>query len=107
MTAPGARLFLTVCGERSLQRAENDMAVLQMLTLPPGGLDAARAALHGGSGFFFVRQEGHLTSNAYEYGITFISEAYIKQRWSEYFDFETVAVGAIHDFQDIVVLRRP
>jgi hypothetical protein len=74
--------------------------------MPTEGLDAARAALRGGTGFCFVRQNGHLTSDAYEYGITFISEAYIKQRWSEYFDLETVSVGGIHDFQDIVVLRR-
>ena len=107
VTAPGAHLFLTVCGERSLQRAEDDIRVLQLLTLSSGALDAAHAALHGGSGFFFVRQEGHLTSSAYEYGITLISEVYIKQRWSRYFDVETVAVGGIHDFQDIVVLRRP
>jgi hypothetical protein len=80
--------------------------VLQMLAMPPGGLDAARAAWRADAGFVFVRQEGHLTSSAYEYGITFISMAYIKQRWSAYFDVEAIAVGAIHDFQDIVVLRR-
>jgi len=106
VTVPGARLFITVCTERVLQRAEDEKGVLQMLTMPPGGLDAARAALQGGSGFYFVRQEGHLTSNAYEYGITFISAAYIKRHWSEYFDLETVAVGGIHDSRDIVVLRR-
>jgi SAM-dependent methyltransferase len=106
VAVPGARLFITVCGERVLQRAEDETAVLQMLAMPPGGLDAARAAWRADAGFVFVRQEGHLTSSAYEYGITFISTAYIKQRWSEYFDLEAVAVGAIHDFQDIVVLRR-
>jgi len=107
VTVSGGRLFITVCGERVLRRAKDDKMVLQMLNLPPGGLDIAHAALRGGSGFFFVRKEGHLTSNAYEYGIAFISEAYIKHRWSEYFDLEAVAVGGIHDFQDIVVLRRP
>ena len=28
------------------------------------------------------------------------------QRWAEYFEVERVVPGAIHDFQDIVVLRR-
>ena len=106
VTAPGARLFLTVAGERALQRAENESRILQMLAMPAGGLDAARAALSGRPGFCFLRQQGHLTSNDYEYGITFISEDYIKQRWSAYFDLEKIAVGAIHNFQDIVVLRR-
>jgi SAM-dependent methyltransferase len=107
VTVPGARLFLTVAGERVLQRAQGDTGVMQMLATPSGALKTARAALHGDSGFFFVRQEGHLTSSAYEYGIAFVSETYIKQRWSEYFDVETIALGGIHDFQDIAVLRRP
>ena len=106
LTVPGARLFLTVAGERALQLAENEPKVLQMLAMPSGGLNAARAALRGGQGFCFQRQNGHLTSKAYEYGITFISQAYIEQKWSEYFDLEKVAIGGIHDFQDIAVLRR-
>jgi SAM-dependent methyltransferase len=106
VAAPGARLFVTIAGERALQRAENEPNVLKMLAMPTGGLDAARAALRGGSGFCFLRQRGHLTSNAYEYGITFISDTYIKQRWLEFFELETVAAGGIHNFQDIAVLRR-
>jgi SAM-dependent methyltransferase len=106
VTIPGARLFLTIAGERALQRAENELKVFEMLAIPRRGLDAAGRALRGGSGFCFLKQNGHLTSNDYEYGITFISEAYIKQRWSEYFDLETIAIGGIHDFQDIAVLRR-
>jgi SAM-dependent methyltransferase len=106
VSAPGARLFLTVCGERVLQQAEENEKILEMLAMPSGALEAAGAALRGGSGFFFVRQDGHLTSSAYEYGITFISKAYIEQHWSRYFELEKVAAGAIHDFQDIVVLRR-
>jgi hypothetical protein len=53
-----------------------------------------------------VRLECHLASEAYEYGITFVSPSYIEQHWSHYFEIERVIRGAIHDFQDIVVLRR-
>jgi SAM-dependent methyltransferase len=106
VTAPGARLLLTVCGVRVIERAEQSPGVLQMLSIPPDELERAREAFERGNGFRFVRQEGHLTSEAYEYGITFISPAYIAQRWSPYFEFERVVPGAIHDFQDIVVLRR-
>jgi SAM-dependent methyltransferase len=106
VTAPGARLLLTVCGVRVIERAEQASGVLQMLSIPPGELAKARETLDRGNGFHFVRQEGHLTSEAYEYGIAFISPAYIAQRWSHYFEIERVVPGAIHDFQDIVVLRR-
>jgi SAM-dependent methyltransferase len=106
VTLPGARLFLTVAGERVLKRAQDDSVVLEMLATPLSTLNDAQAALRGTPGFFFARQEGHLTSAVYEYGIAFISEMYIRQHWLKYFDLETIALGGIHDFQDIVVLRR-
>jgi SAM-dependent methyltransferase len=106
VTTPGARLFLTVAGERVLERAQDEAGVLEMLATPPSALNDACAALSAPPGFFFVRQEGHLTSAAYEYGIAFISETYIKQCWTKYFDLEDISLGGIHDFQDIVVLRR-
>ena len=106
VTASGARLLLTVCGVRVIERAEQDPAVFQMLAIPPAELARARDAFDRGNGFRFVQQQGHLTSDAYEYGITFISPAYIAQRWSQYFEIERVVPACIHDFQDIVVLRR-
>ncbi len=106
VTAPGAQLLLTVCGARVIERAEREPEVLQMLAIPPDELAPARDALGHGNGFRFVQQKGHLTSEAYEYGITFISPSYIAQRWSQYFEIERVVPAGIHDFQDIVVLRR-
>jgi SAM-dependent methyltransferase len=106
VTAAGARLLLTVCGVRVIERAEQATSVLQMLSIPPGELAKAREALDHGNGFHFVRHQGHLTSEAYEYGIAFISPTYIAQRWSQFFEVEDVVAGGIHDFQDIVVLRR-
>lgn len=41
----------------------------------------------------------------YQYGITFVSEKYLRRHWSKWFEIEAVRHGAIHDFQDIVVLR--
>jgi hypothetical protein len=34
------------------------------------------------------------------------SEVYITRNWSRYFELQDIVRGAIHDFQDIVVLRR-
>jgi SAM-dependent methyltransferase len=106
VTRAGAMLFLTVSGARVLERAETDSIIAAMLALPKGGLATARAALDAGPGFCFLGQHGHLTSTQYEYGVTFISEAYIARNWSRYFELQDIVRGAIHDFQDIVVLRR-
>jgi hypothetical protein len=106
VTRAGAMLFLTVSGARVLERAETDPAIATMHALPKGGLGAARAAFDAGSGFCFLRQYGHPGSRRYEYGNTFISEAYIARNWSRYFEIEDIVRGAIHDFQDLVVLRR-
>ncbi|WOJ91129.1 methyltransferase domain-containing protein [Methylocapsa polymorpha] len=106
VTQPGAILFLTVSGERVLARAESEPAIAAMLAAPEGGLAAARTAFNAGSGFCFLLQHGHLTSTANEYGVTFISESYVASHWSRYFDVQDIRCGAIHDFQDIVVLRR-
>ncbi|MGH6837544.1 MAG: methyltransferase domain-containing protein [Methylocella sp.] len=106
VTSAGAMLLLTVHGARVLERAETDPNVAMMLALPDGGLVMARAAFDAGQGFCFLLQRGHLTSKDYEYGVTFISEAYIARNWSRYFEVQAIVRGAIHDFQDIVVLRR-
>jgi SAM-dependent methyltransferase len=106
VTRAGAMLFLTVSGTRVLERAETDSIIATMLALPKGGLARAHAAFDAGPGFCFLRQHGHLTSSRYEYGVTFISEAYIACNWPRYFELQDIVRGAIHDFQDIVVLRR-
>ena len=98
VTALGARLLLTVCGARVIERAEQEPGVLQMLAMPPDALIRARDALDHGKGFCFVRQQGHLTSETYEYGMTFISPSYIARRWSQYFEIERVVPGAISNF---------
>lgn len=61
--------------------------------------------MDGGRGYVFVRQDGHLTSADYEYGITFVSAAYVRAEWSRWFEVVTIGAGALHDFQDVVVLR--
>lgn len=100
----GATLLLTVHGERALIRAETEPQIFEMLWVPAESIPQTRAAFST-SGFNFILQQGHLTSSRYEYGITFISEEYIKRVWSDYFDIVRLCPGAIHDFQDVVVLR--
>jgi SAM-dependent methyltransferase len=104
VTTPGAVLLLTVHGERAQVRAETEETIFAMLDVPRATVNQSRKIL-GAKGLHFIRQNGHLTSDAYDYGITFTSERYIRGEWSKYFDVTTVISGAIHDFQDIVVLE--
>jgi hypothetical protein len=63
----------------------------------------------------FILQRGHLTATdnrtstrvitePYQYGITFIPELYIRNHWSQWFNVVDYRQGAIHNFQDIIVL---
>ncbi len=103
VTRPGAKVFLTVHGERALERAETEKPIFDMLSVPEADINKTRA-LFPSPGFSFILQQGHLTTGEYDYGITFTAKAYIEREWSRYFDVVEVRSGAIHDFQDIVVL---
>jgi SAM-dependent methyltransferase len=41
----------------------------------------------------------------FQYGIAFHPESYVVRHWSKWFEVLKIVRGAIHDFQDIVVLR--
>ncbi len=105
LATPGAIVLLTVHGERALQRAETEDRIYKMLEVSASAIKDARQSFQRG-GFRFIRQWfGHLNNLFYAYGITFISEDYARRVWSKYFDVISIRSGAIHDFQDIIVLR--
>jgi glycosyltransferase involved in cell wall biosynthesis/SAM-dependent methyltransferase len=116
IAAAAGRLFLTVHGARALERALSEKAILSMLNVPRSALEAARERFETGQ-HAFILQRGHLTTGGkvranraavieepYEYGITFVPEAHVLTRWSKWFTVLDHHSGAIHDFQDIVVL---
>lgn len=117
---PEGRLFLTVHGERALQRALDEPRIRAMLDMAEQPFQQARADFMDGK-HGFVLQHGHLTTTVagahqngssakavdepFEYGISFTPEAYIREHWAKWFEVLDYRVGGIHDFQDIVVLR--
>lgn len=103
--APGALLFLSIHGDRAFARACGEQHILEMLAIPGPQLDAARPVMEAGRGYVFVRQDGHLTSRNYDYGISFISADYVRAEWCRGFEVVAIGAGALHDFQDVVVLR--
>jgi SAM-dependent methyltransferase len=115
VSAPDGCLFLTVHGERALQRAVNEQRIHDMLSMDEGLFQKAREQFAAGQ-HAFILQQGHLTtaqspaskneliSVPFEYGITFIPENYIRSHWGRWFHVADYKHGGIHDFQDIVVL---
>ncbi len=116
---PGGTLLLTVHGKRALDRAVCEADIRAMLDMPEHLFRAARQDFSEGR-HAFVLQQGHLTtvgnghvagdhaerviSDPFEYGITFIPEPYLRFHWGQWFELIDYRVGALHDFQDIVVL---
>jgi hypothetical protein len=53
----------------------------------------------------FVLQHGHLTTDDFRYGISFIPKSYISSHWGKYFHIERCASAALHDWQDVIIVR--
>ncbi|HEY0331648.1 MAG TPA: class I SAM-dependent methyltransferase [Rhodopseudomonas sp.] len=106
VTKPGACLLLTVHGRRALTRAETEARIFEMLSIPEAGMKEAMRRMADPGFTFIIQPQGHLTTENYEYGISFTDEGYIRSRWSKFFFVEKIVAGGIHDFQDIVVLRK-
>jgi SAM-dependent methyltransferase len=106
VSAPGAYLFLTIHGDRAMERALTEERIFKMIDVSAAGLEDAAQGMREGGHNFIIQPTGHLTTEKYEYGITFIPDKYIQTVWSDYFDVVRIVSGAIHDFQDIVVCRR-
>jgi len=118
---PGAILMLTTHGERALVRVEQEAEIQTLMNIPKESVAKTRE-LFPTPGYSFVRQYDHFTpvekpksffqkllsgfkNTDYQYGITFISEDYIRRVWGQYFDIVRIDPAAIHDFQDIVLLK--
>lgn len=117
VTAQDGLLFLTVHGERALQRATDEPVIRAMIDVPDAPFEKAKADFAAGR-HAFILQNGHLTTTLpriagqekivtgeFEYGITFIPEAYLRAHWSRWFEVVDYRSGALHDFQDLAVLR--
>ncbi len=121
----GAYLFLTVHGSRALERARTENKVRNLIAVKDPSFQAARALFEAGK-YAFILQQSALTrlrwrtkklllkmagkppnplQRLFEYGMTFIPESYVRSHWTRWFEVLDYRTGAIHDFQDIVVLR--
>lgn len=121
IATPGSLLFITVHGQQALNRARQEKRIWDMLNMNPDLFKLAEQKFSNDQ-HAFILQQGHLTckhslvqklkkrlfklvvDQPFEYGIAFISERYIREHWSRWFDIVDYRPGAIHSFQDIFVL---
>lgn len=126
---PSGMLFLTVHGQRALNRAISEPTIRAMLDMEESRFRQAQRDF-ADNRHAFVLQLGHLTTlpqenislietikqtarsvfgkkviqEPFEYGITFVPEVYLREHWGKWFEIVDYRYGGIHDFQDIVVL---
>jgi len=122
---PGTYLFISFHGQRALERTVIEPPIREMVSVDGESLNTAQQQFQSDK-HAFILQRGHLTSSKtsfwrrvigtrasnlsvieepFEYGISFIPEAYVRKHWGRWFEIADYWSGAIHDFQDIVVLR--
>lgn len=97
-------LLLTIHGERALERAQRERAIFEMISVDPRAFERAAEQFERGR-HAFILQNGHLTNADFDYGITFIPKAYVLEHWSRWFTLKRHVSGALHDFQDVLVLE--
>jgi SAM-dependent methyltransferase len=102
---PGGYILVSLHGERALQRAWGELQVREMLCLSPSEVLGARDKICKGSGYCFVPMNTHLTSENYEYGMTFVSEGFVERNWGSVFSHVRFHKAVIADFQDIAVFQ--
>jgi glycosyltransferase involved in cell wall biosynthesis/SAM-dependent methyltransferase len=105
VSKPGALLFLTVHGERAFERTVNEKDIMDMLNVDELLFQRAAEKFKKDERAFILQRETPLATDEYRYGITFIPASYIRRHWDTWFEVIEIRDGAIHDFQDVVVLR--
>lgn len=106
LTRPGALLFLTLHGDQALNLALSDAEVGRLIGISPERLEQARGEL-AKDGFHFAEQYTHLTRTNYRYGTTFVSRQGAEAIFGRRFTVVGFVPGAIHSFQDLIVLEHP
>lgn len=105
-TQSGGYLMLTIHGERAMERSIDEPKIFEMIAVTDNQLSYARKRMADNLYSFLVQEAGHLTTDDYKYGITFIPKNYLHKEWGKYFEIVDIVDGAIHDFQSIVVCRK-
>lgn len=104
VTRRGGIVFVTLHGERALARALAEETVAGLMGVARERLELAASNV-AKEGFDFAEQHTHLTRSNYRYGTTFLSQAGAESIFGRRFRVLNFVPGAIHSFQDLIVLE--
>ena len=106
---PGGVLLLTVHGERAIERVINEPKIWEMISVDRGLFEEAKSRFDRGEYGFVQQWEQYPwcdpTCDPFPYGISFIPKSYIASQWGKWFRIEKYASGAVHDWQDVIVMQ--
>ncbi len=106
VTQPGAVLLLSIYGDRALERGLSEENAFDILDCSREQLEDVQKVFSDGPQYCYIPKISESSLDYYEYGKTFINEAYIREKWSDHFKVLKIVKGSLHDFQDVVVLQR-
>jgi len=106
---PGAVLLLTVHGERAMERVINEPKIWEMISVDKKLFDESKSRFDQGE-YGFIQQWDQYpwcdpNSDHFPYGVSFIPQSYISSRWAKWFHIHKFASGAVHDWQDVIVMQ--
>lgn len=102
---PNSLLALTTHSERAMERVCKEDKMYKLIGVADALFKQAKKDFKIGKYAFIPQQNSHLTSEKYQYGISFIPASYIRKHWSKWFEILKIVPGSIHDWQDIIVLK--
>ncbi len=102
-------LLLTIHGERAMERAINEPKIWEMISVDKELFEESKVRFDQGEYGFIPQWDQYPwcdpTSDHFPYGVTFIPKSYISSHWGKWFHIEKHASGAVHDWQDVIVMR--
>ncbi len=112
-------VFVSVHGRRALQRVEQEPELRKMLFIDESDVGKTAAKFEKNGAAFVSRGAGDNSKDKlkrwiadllrrekglFAPGSSFVSKSWVYEHWGRWFNVVDVREGAIHDFQDIVVL---
>jgi SAM-dependent methyltransferase len=106
---PGTVLLLTIHGERAMERVINEPKIWEMISVDKKLFEESKSRFERGEYGFILQWDQYPwcdpTSDHFPYGVSFIPRSYISSHWGKWFHIEKQMSGALHDWQDVIVMR--
>lgn len=106
---PGGYLFITFQSELLIKRMKNEKELIPQMRAENIDLEElSKSYLSRGFGFYdcYPKSDDDFGFDLDNFGMAFISPAYIRREWTKLFEVVRIDPGEIVNFQDVVLLRK-